>query len=268
LQRLGQITEHRAVTLIGESWGGAVALAMAQALESQGVLVSLSLLNGVPGHVLEWIAENVAANDNMNASLLSRYLSIDDEVPCRAAERRAARVTVFVLPPLQIAKKFASQREWDAGLVHLLRSNKVPCAGDVCRALDAVQTQLNTLMAFEPLPNKLLAVPQVFMSSELSGKTANVLAEVRAAVRVAPHRPCAGTAGLHVVFRVCRQFCVGPPVIHIVAGARGRDDMLEDAKVVKTINENVAFDYPHSSTRSLDDKYSQHYYDTEVPLVC
>lgn len=81
MQRLRQITEHRAITLIGESWGGAVALAMAQTLESQGVLVSLSLLNGVPGHVLEWITENVTANHNMNASLLSRYLSIDDEVP-------------------------------------------------------------------------------------------------------------------------------------------------------------------------------------------
>jgi len=167
----------------------------------------------------------------------------------------------------QIAKKFASQREWDASLVELLRSNKVPSAGDVCRALNTIQTQLNTLMAFEPLPNKLLSIPQVFMSSELSEKTANVLTEVRVA-RVSAFATVSNAESTVFVCLFVFQFCVNPPVIHIVAGARGRDDVLEDAKVVKTINENVAFDYPHSSTRSLDDKYSQHYYYTEVPLVC
>lgn len=64
------------------------------------------------------------------------------------------------------------------------------------------------------------------------------------------------------------QFCVNQPVVHIVAETCNRDNMMEDAKMIKTINENVAFDYPHSSTKSLDDKYSQHYYSVEIPLVC
>lgn len=79
-QKLRQITEHHAVTLIGESWGGSLALIMTQILESQGVLVSLSLLNGVPSTLLEWTTENLILNNNMNATLLSRYLSMDDDV--------------------------------------------------------------------------------------------------------------------------------------------------------------------------------------------
>lgn len=63
------------------------------------------------------------------------------------------------------------------------------------------------------------------------------------------------------------QFCINAPIIHIIAEANCRD-ILENPKVIKIINENVAFDYPHSSVKSLDDKYSQHYYYTEVPLVC
>ncbi|KAF0755953.1 fatty acid synthase-like, partial [Aphis craccivora] len=61
-------------------------------------------------------------------------------------------------------------------------------------------------------------------------------------------------------------FCINQPVIHIVAEVNSQN-MLKDSNVIKTINENVAFDYPHSSTLSLNDKYSQHYYSTDVPLI-
>lgn len=87
LQKLRRITEHHAVTLIGESWGGAVALVMTQILESQGVLVSLTLLNGVPSTLRQWIADNFVVNDNLNVALLSRYLSIDNKVRGRVKLR-------------------------------------------------------------------------------------------------------------------------------------------------------------------------------------
>lgn len=79
-QKLRKISECRAVTLIGESWGGCVALIMSQILETEGILVSLSLLNGVPSTLLQWATENLTSSNNMNATLLSRYLTIDDEV--------------------------------------------------------------------------------------------------------------------------------------------------------------------------------------------
>lgn len=75
-------------------------------------------------------------------------------------------------------------------------------------------------------------------------------------------------SGIYVIlFVVLFQFCINQPVIHIVAEANCRN-ILKDANVIKTINENVAFDYPHSSMMSLDDKYSRRYYSTEVSLVC
>ncbi|XP_060836307.1 fatty acid synthase-like [Rhopalosiphum padi] len=216
VKKLRQITEHRAVTLIGESWGGAVALVMAQILETEGILVSLSLLNGIPSTLLNWTTKNLVLNDSINASLLSRYLSIDCEM----------------------AKKFSSQHEWDTNINQLLRSNKIMETHDVCNSLNMIQTQLNTLIKLEPLPNKLLSIPQVFVSNELSDMSLNAL----------------------------NEFCVNQPVIHIAE--ENSRNMLKDANVIKTINENVAFDYPHSSTMSLNDKYSQHYYNTDVPLVC
>lgn len=66
-----------------------MALVMTQLLESEGVLVSLSLLNGVPSTLLEWTNENLVLNNNMNATLLSRYLPIDDEVSASEYSERA-----------------------------------------------------------------------------------------------------------------------------------------------------------------------------------
>ncbi|XP_022162608.1 fatty acid synthase-like [Myzus persicae] len=217
VKKLRQITEHRAVTLIGESWGGAVALIMAQMLEAEGILVSLSLLNGIPSTLLSWTNKNLLLDHSINASLLSRYLSIDCEM----------------------AKKFSSQHEWDTNIIQLLRSNEITATREVSSSLNMIQTQLNTLIKLEPLSNKLLSIPQVFVSNELSDTHLDAL----------------------------NNFCINQPVINIVAEANCRN-MLKDADVIKTINENVAFDYPHSSILSLDDKYSQHYYRKEVPLVC
>jgi len=84
----------------------------------------------------------------------------------------------FCVYELQIAKKFSSQREWDTNLTQLLQSNKILSTRDVCNSLNMLQTQLNTLIKLEPLTNKLLSIPQVFVSNELSDTTQNALNEV------------------------------------------------------------------------------------------
>lgn len=65
----------------------------------------------------------------------------------------------------------------------LLQSNKITSANETYSALNMIQTQLNTLLALEPLTNTLLTIPQVFISSELSETTTNVLNEVRVILR-------------------------------------------------------------------------------------
>ncbi|XP_025202615.1 fatty acid synthase-like [Melanaphis sacchari] len=218
VKKLKQITEHRAVTLIGESWGGTVALVMAQILEAEGILVSLSLLNGVPSTLLSWISKNLTLNDNnINMFLLSRYLSIDCEM----------------------AKKMSSQHEWNTNINQFLQSSKVLEPHNVYNSLNMLQTQLNTLIELKPLPNKLLLIPQVFISNELSDMSQDTI----------------------------NEFCNNQPVIHITTG-KNIQNLLKDANVIKTINENVAFDYPHTSVLSLNEKYSQHYFNANIQLSC
>lgn len=57
-----RISDNGSVSLIGESWGGVVALKMAQMLEAQGTLVTVSLLNGDPKTVSGW-AESFLSQD-------------------------------------------------------------------------------------------------------------------------------------------------------------------------------------------------------------
>lgn len=57
-----RISNNGSVSLIGESWGGVVALKMAQILEAQGTLVTVSLLNGDPKTVTSW-SESFCSKD-------------------------------------------------------------------------------------------------------------------------------------------------------------------------------------------------------------
>jgi len=67
------------VSLIGESWGGIVALKMAQILEAQGTLVTVSLLEGDPEFLTGW-AESFLSNDNFINKLNTMYSSTASEV--------------------------------------------------------------------------------------------------------------------------------------------------------------------------------------------
>jgi len=164
---------------------------MAQILETEGILVSLSLLNGVPSTLLNWTSENIILNDNINTSLLSRYLKIDCEVRTWLTTNLIYSIQFsnsiiylslilifFYLDELQMAKKFSSQCEWDANINQLLQSNNILEIHDVRNTLNMIQSQINTLIKLEPLSNKLLSIPQVFISNELSDMSLNALNEV------------------------------------------------------------------------------------------
>lgn len=77
-----------------------------------------------------------------------------------------------------MAKKFSSQSEWDANINQLLQLNKILEVHDLRNSLNMIQSQLNTLIKLEPLPNKLLSIPQVFVSNELSDTSLDALNEV------------------------------------------------------------------------------------------
>lgn len=77
-----------------------------------------------------------------------------------------------------MAKKFTSQLEWDANINQLLQSNKILEVNEVRNSLNMIQSQLNTLVKLEPLSNKLLSIPQVFVSNELSDMSLDTLNEV------------------------------------------------------------------------------------------
>lgn len=73
------ITKCGTVSLIGESWGSAVCILMAQILEAENIAVSLTLLEGIPNVFQEW-TKSLMQFGNVNAKLVFNYFSINDTV--------------------------------------------------------------------------------------------------------------------------------------------------------------------------------------------
>jgi len=67
------------VSIIGESWGGIVALKMAQILENQGTLVTVSLLEGDPEILTIW-SKSFLSNHNLTNKLKTMYCSCSNKV--------------------------------------------------------------------------------------------------------------------------------------------------------------------------------------------
>jgi len=65
--------------LIGESWGGTVALKMAQILEAEGTLTTVTLLEGDPD-ILAGCAKHFLSNGYITQKLNSVYGSLPSEV--------------------------------------------------------------------------------------------------------------------------------------------------------------------------------------------
>lgn len=73
------ITKCGTISLIGVSWGGVVAILMAQMLEAENIPVSLSLLEGTPYVIQEW-TRSLMQYGSINAKLVSNYFQIENEV--------------------------------------------------------------------------------------------------------------------------------------------------------------------------------------------
>lgn len=67
------------MSLIGESWGGIVALKMAQILEAQGTLVTVSLLEGDPEILTSW-AKSFQYNNTFSSEFHTMFSSLSSEV--------------------------------------------------------------------------------------------------------------------------------------------------------------------------------------------
>lgn len=67
------------MSLIGEAWGGIVALKMAQILEAQGTMVTVSLLEGDPKTLTSW-SEYFLSKDYLIKKLNAMYHSSSNEV--------------------------------------------------------------------------------------------------------------------------------------------------------------------------------------------
>jgi hypothetical protein len=73
------ITKCGTVSLIGESWGSAVCILMAQILEAENVAVSLTLLEGIPNVFQDW-TKSLMQFGNVNAKLVFNYFPINETV--------------------------------------------------------------------------------------------------------------------------------------------------------------------------------------------
>ncbi|CAI6347084.1 unnamed protein product [Macrosiphum euphorbiae] len=74
VNKLKSISDHGYVSIIGECWGGIIALKIAQILESQGILVTVTLLEFNPEFLTGW-AERFLSNDNFTKRLNKMYTS-------------------------------------------------------------------------------------------------------------------------------------------------------------------------------------------------
>ncbi|XP_029343545.1 fatty acid synthase [Acyrthosiphon pisum] len=72
--KLKSISDHGYVSIIGECWGGIIALKIAQILEAQGILVTVTLLEFDSEYLTGW-AERFRSNDNFDKRLNKMYSS-------------------------------------------------------------------------------------------------------------------------------------------------------------------------------------------------
>ncbi|XP_050542024.1 fatty acid synthase-like isoform X2 [Daktulosphaira vitifoliae] len=136
VKKLREISSHKMVSLIGESWGGVIALKIAQILESQGIMVAVTLLDGDPDYVFEWL-QILKSNQNSKIMLEQNYRF-----------------------PLQnyISKEDFNKNE----LKNSIRRNNTTPAFNVLKSLDIIWNRLDSLMKSTKNPYKLLSRVHIF----------------------------------------------------------------------------------------------------------
>ncbi|XP_060835401.1 fatty acid synthase-like [Rhopalosiphum padi] len=87
VNKLKSITDRSYISIIGESFGGIIALKMAQILELQGIFVTVTLLEVDPDFLTGW-AERFLSNDNFTNKLNKMYSSLYSELPKSTVQTR------------------------------------------------------------------------------------------------------------------------------------------------------------------------------------
>ncbi|XP_050438841.1 fatty acid synthase-like [Adelges cooleyi] len=137
--KLKEICNHSMVSLIGESWGGIIALKMAQILEAQGTLVSVCLLEGDPDTVYGW-ANEILSNPLNKDILENKYYSHSVETHATSPSNINDYESYFLNE----------------------RSYKNVKKDRIINGLSTTLSLLKALVDSEPLPYKLQASVQIF----------------------------------------------------------------------------------------------------------
>ncbi|XP_050423058.1 fatty acid synthase-like [Adelges cooleyi] len=150
--KLKIICNHSMISLIGESWGGIIALKMAQILEAQGTLVSVCLLEGDPDTVYGW-ANEIISNPLNKDVLEKKYL--------------------WHL----IEANIISPSDNDDYASHLLEDlpYKNVNKDRIIEGLSTTLSLLKALIESEPLPYKLQARVQIFKFNRLYDYASSVI---------------------------------------------------------------------------------------------
>uniref|UniRef100_A0A2H8TDM0 Fatty acid synthase n=1 Tax=Melanaphis sacchari TaxID=742174 RepID=A0A2H8TDM0_9HEMI len=131
VNKLKSISDQSYVSIIGESFGGIIALQMAQILESQGILVTVTLLEVDPEFLIGW-AKQFLSNDNFSNKLNKMYSSFFTE----------------------FSKSTDQMSDNELQLINMSYHHKI-FEENTRRALNLIWFLLRTSLEFKPLPNKL-----------------------------------------------------------------------------------------------------------------
>ncbi|XP_050438788.1 fatty acid synthase-like isoform X2 [Adelges cooleyi] len=152
--KLKRICNHSMVSLIGESWGGIIALKMAQILEAQGILVSVCLLEGDPDTVYGWaneIISNPLNKDILEKKYLLHLIKTNATSPLNINDYKSYFLNE---PPYNNVKE-----------------------NTIIKALNTTLSLLKTLVNSEPLPYKLEARVQIFKFNRLYNYESSIIYE-------------------------------------------------------------------------------------------
>ncbi|XP_026822789.1 fatty acid synthase-like, partial [Rhopalosiphum maidis] len=144
VNKLKKITNQKYVSIIGESWGGTVALKMAQILEAQGTLTTVTLLEGDPEMLAE-CAKQFLSNGYITKKLNTVYGSLSSK---------------FSKHPIQNYNE-------ESQLINMSAYQK-QFEENTQKALNTIRYKLQTLLETKPLSNKIHSKVVIFRYEKTS----------------------------------------------------------------------------------------------------
>eukprot|EP00102_Acyrthosiphon_pisum_P016442 XP_008187406.1 PREDICTED: fatty acid synthase-like [Acyrthosiphon pisum] len=144
VNKLKKITNQKYVSLIGETWGGTVALKMAQILEAEGTLTTVTLLEGDP-EILVGCAKHFLSNGYITKKLNSIYGTLSSELSIHTIKKYDEE--------FQLINISASQKQFEK---------------NTQKALNTIRCRLQALLETKPLTNKIQSKVVIFRYEKTS----------------------------------------------------------------------------------------------------